>query len=155
MLKHLLIGTLAFSSLALAVPRRLPPPPPPPSHAAVPIVAPAPQFNRGQGAQREERLEARRAEQLLRDFDAAVARRDRRAVDFIDRQFSGVLDQELREARRDHRGSRGQVARLSAIASDLNRLQGHMDRRSLTARRGLYAEVARIAAQEVRGDRRF
>lgn len=157
MLKHLLVGTLTLSSLALAYPPvhgAVPVAPPPPRQG--PVVAPPPP----QGAIRfddrrfdDRRFDdRRRASELLRAFDDAAARRDVRAIRHVDRQFDLFLQQELREARRT-RGGRGVLHRLNRIESELQRLQGRLNPRSINARRDLYVELVRLADGRV--GRRF
>ncbi len=131
MLKHLLVAALSVSALAMAAP---------PMHGAVPQPQARRQFDDG-------RVDARRVSQLLRDFDAATARRDRRAVASIDRQFSFYLQDELREVQ-----GQGKVRRLTSISGDLARIQGRTDPRSQRARRELYVELVELAQ---RGPRRF
>jgi hypothetical protein len=133
MLKHLIVAALAVSSLAVAAP---------PVHGAMPLQQSRPgrQFDDG-------RADARRVTQLLREFDSASAQRDRRALSSNERQFSLYVQDELHEVR-----GQGNQRRLTSISSDLARLQGRMDRRSLRAKRELYVELMELAH---RGARRF
>jgi hypothetical protein len=118
--------------------QRAPMPPPPP------VV-----FHQGN----DDRFDGLRGNQLLRDFDAAAARRDFRALSALDNRFNDLLRDELGEAGRG-RGERVKRNQLSAIASQLEWLQGRMDRRALNARRTLYAELVELAQQRDHG-RRF
>jgi hypothetical protein len=122
MLKHLLVGSLALSSLALARPetRR------PDDRVEARVELRDERFGRGdrRDERREDRLEVR-ARQLLRAFDEAVARRDVRALRSIDAQFERLIE---RSGRRD-------------LERQLARLQGRMGYRALSARRGLYTEL--------------
>jgi hypothetical protein len=150
-LKHLLVGALTLSSLAFAYPPvhgAAPVAPPPPRVA--PIAVPPPP----QGAIRYDN-DTRRASELLRAFDDATARRDLRTLAHVDRQFGAFLQQELREARMD-RGGRGVLKRLNRIDSELARLQGRMNPRTLSAKRALYVELVQLAdGRPGRGGRRF
>lgn len=150
MLKHLLVGTLTVSSLALAYPPvhgAMPVAPPPPPRQG-PIAAPPPPI----GAIRYDD-DTRRGHELLRAFDEAAARRDVRAIGHVDRQFRFFLEQEQREARMTRVG-RGVMKRLNRLESELARVQGRMNPRAVNARRGLYVELVQLADGRV-GNRRF
>lgn len=149
-LKYLLVGALTLSSLAFAQP---------PMHGAVPVGPPSVRYD-GSRFDDDTRFgndirfddDTRRASELLRAFDEAAARRDVRALGHIERRFSFFLDQEQREARMSRTG-RGMLHRLNRIESELERLQGRMKPRALSARRDLYAELVRLADGRV--GRRF
>lgn len=151
MLKHLLVATLAVSSLAMAGPAFHPavplPSPPAPRTVSRPVPPPPPPVVRQSN---ERRPDALVGNQLLRDFDAASARRDARALSAVDHQFDRYLAQALREA-----GGARKSNQLMAISSKLSRLQGRFDPRSLRARRSLYVDLVQLTLQDQHGGHRF
>lgn len=136
MLKHLLVGSLALSTIALAGP-----PAPRPSHGAPP---PPPRVER-----RVDNDDAR-AMQLLRAYDAASARRDVRALMGLGKQFDALLAREIREARQDARfnpRARETLQRLARIQKKLDRLP-ERGRGTMRERRNLYAELVKVAQRD-------
>lgn len=140
MLKHMLVGAFAISSLALAAP-----------HGARPAQNPNQMNNNGGRA--DDRFDAARANTLLRDYDFAISSRDMNRARNVEFQFSALINQELNESRREARGNRNErneVGRLYGIQSQLSRLQGRMDRRATRERRELFAQVVQLANKEAR-----
>lgn len=136
MLKHLLVGSLALSSIALAGP-----PAPLPSHGARP---PPPTVER-----RVDRDDAR-ALQLLRTYDAAVTRRDLRAMAEVSRQLDALLAKEIREAKHVARvdpRARQTLKALTRIEQKLERLPAR-GRGTVLERRNLYAELVKVAQRD-------
>jgi hypothetical protein len=114
----------------------------------------------GPGSRADDRLDALRARQLSNEFEAAAARRDRRAMATVDARFQAFVSQELAEARRDlaraprgHQAfeERGAVNRLESLQRQLVRLAGRVDRQSVNQKRELYAQ-ARTLAQRALGE---
>jgi len=136
MLKHLLVGSLALSTIALAGPRA-----PLPSHGVPP---PPPKV------ERHVDNDDARALQLLRAYDAASARRDVRAMQALSRQFGALLATELREARQDARfnpRARATLQQLARIQKKLERLP-ERGRGTMQERRNLYAELVKVAQRD-------
>lgn len=167
MLKHLFVGAVLVSSVALAGPgsySAAPLSPAPPPGSAV-RHGPAPGM--GPSSRVDDRLDARRASQLLEQFEMAAAQRDRRAMRRVDAQFQAFVDQELAEARRElARGQRGfshgrsgrrasafdarrDVYELENLQRQLDRVAGRVDRRSVYEKRTLYAQARTLAEREL------
>ncbi|MBL8941332.1 MAG: hypothetical protein JNM69_42695 [Archangium sp.] len=163
MLKHLLVGAVGLSSLALADGRRheavpvptapmpavvMPAAPPPP----VTVVAPM------REERRDDRFDVRTANRLLREFDFAVASRDERALRRLDARFAEFISQELAELRvggrgRFDRSDRRTVEQLLSLQRQLDRLQGRVDRFALNQKRSVFSQAAAIAERDLRDDR--
>lgn len=168
MLKHLLVGAVGLSSLALADSRRheAVPVPPPPRPAVVmpavvvpppPVMAVAPMHD-DRRENRDDRFDVRAANALLRQFDFAVASRDERALRHIDARFADLISQELAELRGGGRGrfdreDRRTAEQLVSLQRQLERLQGRVGRFALNQKRNLFAQVAAIAEQDLRDNR--
>lgn len=173
MLKPMLVGAFALSSLALAAPA-------PAAHQARPVVVPPPppaavvhDARNDQRQLSDDRFDALQATQLLRDFDVAANRRDARAMRNVDAQFNLFLSQEVREARvelaqaqREYRRDgynrrdgndtlRAQrtLDQLVGLQRQMVRLTGRVDRWSVSQKRDLYRQAATIAQRELRQDR--
>ena len=168
MLKHLLVGAVGLSSLALADSRRheAVPVPPPPRPAVVmpavvvpppPVMAVAPMRD-DRRQNRDDRFDVRTANMLLREFDFAVASRDERSLRRIDARFADFISQELAELRVGRRGrfdrdDRRTVEQLVSLQRHLDRLQGRVDRFALIQKRNLFSQAASIAEQDLRDNR--
>lgn len=165
MLKHLLVGAVGLSSLALADSRRhqaVPVPPPPAPVVMTAVVPPPPvtsPFVREDRRERlDDRFDVRTANVLLREFDIAVATRDERALRFIDARMAEFIGQELAEARLERRGrfdreERRTIEQLVGLRRQLDRLQGRVDRFALAQKRSVYSQAAEIAERDLRDDR--
>lgn len=168
MLKHLLVGAVGLSSLALADSRRheAVPVPPPPRPAVVmpavvvpppPVMAVAPMRD-DRRENRDDRFDVRTADALLRQFDFAVASRDERALRSMDARFADFIRQELAELRvegrrRFDREDRRTVEQLVGLQRQLERLRGRVDRFALNQKRSLFSQAAAIAERDLRDDR--
>lgn len=165
MLKHLLVGAVGLSSLALADSRRheaRPVAPPPMPAVVMPAVVPPPPPVTAvaplRDDRRDDRFDVRTANQLLREFDFAVATRDERALRRLDARFADFISQELAELRVSGRGRSGRDDRRTAeqlvmLQRQLDRLQGRVDRFALNQKRNLFNEAAAIAERDLRDDR--
>lgn len=160
MLKHLFVGVVGLSSLALSNPYRHPAVPVQmtPPVMAVPAVQqplpPPPAFGppvREDLENRDDRFDVRRANMLLREFDLAVARRDVRGLRRVEARFENFLDQELAEARfsRDRRIAQN----VMNVQRQLSRLTGRIDPHALNQKRSLYSRAVAIAEQDLRDNR--
>lgn len=164
MLKHLLVGAVGLSSLALADSRRheaMPVAPPPMPAVVMPAVVPPPPVTAvapQRDDRRDDRFDVRAANQLLREFDFAVAARDERALRRLDARFADFISQELAELRVSGRGRFGRDDRRTAeqlvmLQRQLDRLQGRVDRFALNQKRNLFNEAAAIAERDLRDNR--
>lgn len=171
MLKHLLVGAVGLSSLALADSRRheaVPVPPPPVTAVVMPAVLPPPPVmnvppmrddrREDRRENRDDRFDVRTANVLLREFDFAVASRDERSLRRIDARFADFISQELAELRVGGRGRFGRddrrtVEQLVSLQRHLDRLQGRVDRFALIQKRNLFSQAAAIAEQDLRDNR--
>lgn len=164
MLKHLLVGAVGLSSLALADSRRHeaePVPPPPRPGVVMPAVVPPPpmmavaSMRDGRRETRDDRLDVRTANVLLREFDFAVASRDERALRRIDARFADFISEELAELRVGRRGrvdreERRTFEQLVGLQQQLDRLQGRVGRFALNQKRIVFSQVAAIAERDLR-----
>lgn len=116
-------------------------------------------------------------ERLIGDFDAARARRNRRALARVEGEVARTLAREVREGRLDLARSRGEIRRdaydgrwerrddrrdlrddrrdlrrVALIEREFGSLRGRMDRRSLDRKRTLLAELHGLARAELRED---
>lgn len=160
MLKHLLVGAVAVSSLAFADSRyhqAVPVAPPPPPANVLPAVI-VPEARGGDRMTRDDRVDVRTAQVLMREFETAVAYRDERAMRRIDARFAVLLDGELAEARSEGRGrfdrdDRRSVELLMNLRRQLERVQGRVDRFAVNQKRSVYAQVTAIAERDLRDNR--
>lgn len=176
MLKHLLVGAVGLSSLALADNRyhpaapAMPPapapvvavaafplPPPPVVTAPAPMVMPAVR-NDERGERRDDRLDVLAARSLLREFDLAVSFNDYRALRRLDRQLSAFLNDEVTEAYREcggrvDRDDRHLVERVNRLQGQLWRLSGRLDRFALDQKRSIFVQAIDLAERDLRNDR--
>lgn len=167
MLKHLLVGAVGLSSLALADSRgheAVPVPPPPMPAVVMPAVVPPPPALAVTSARddrrerRDDRFDVRVANTLLREFDFAVASRDERALRRLDARFADFITQELAELRIGHRGrvdhaDRRTFEQLLGLQRQLDRLQGRVDRFALNQKRSVFSQAAAIAERDLRDGR--
>lgn len=126
-----------------------------------------------------DRRDLRWMRDLLTRFDAARARRDRRALAAVEQDVLRTLAYEEREARLELKDARGELAReraeaaherrddrrdlrddrrdlrrAAAIRDEFAHLEGRMNRRALDRKRDMLVELIRMARAEVREDRR-
>lgn len=143
MFKKLIVGAaLSVSSLAFAGP-----------HRAVPVVS-APEV-------RGDRFDVRQGHQLLRELDAAVARRDLRRLPMLDARISAFIDAELREARaerrtferRERREEQLAARELRGLQADLRRVTHRFEPYSLMERRRILVAAVNVAERDLRDAR--
>lgn len=165
MLKHLFVGAVLMSSVAMAGNGYHE------GTAASPTLPPSgrpmmqgPGYGPAPTSQADDRIDAMRAARLLNDFEAAAMRRDRREMASVDARFQGFLDQELAEARAELYQSRGRhgrghgwgrsfdarrdVQQLEALQRELAGLFGRVDRRAVNQKRTLYTQASALAQAE-------
>lgn len=174
MLKHLLVGAVGLSSLALADGRThqagpvamppppvatvatypLPPPPPVMVNAPPPVVLPAVRDD-DRREDRNDRLDVFAARALLREYDVAVASNDFRALRRLDFRLAAFLNDELAEARFQERGrqSRREAERVMELQRQLSRLQGRVDRFALMQKRSVFTQAIDLAERDLRNNR--
>jgi hypothetical protein len=163
MLKHLLVGAVLTSSVALAGNGH------PAGSAGSPTLPPAGRAmmpGPASSSTADDRIDAMRAAQLLRDFESAAARRDRREMARVDARLQGFVDQELAEARRElatsQRGRPGRgngrnksldarrdVHQLEALQRQFAGLFGRVDRQAVSQKRTLYQQARTLARVEL------
>jgi hypothetical protein len=148
MLKHLLVGAVFSSSVALAGTGYQSPPPPPGM-----AMHQGPQGN----SKADDRIDAMRASRLLSEFEAAAAGHDRRAMASVDARFQEFVNQEIAEVRMERgrnrwRGGETQrtVNQLEDLQRQVARLAGRVDRRSVNQKRTLYTQANSLAQAELR-----
>ncbi len=115
-------------------------------------------------------------EELVSRYDAARARRSRRALAAVENDVAWALERELREARRevaqsgheartdwrddrrddrrDLRDDRRDARQIAALRSEFSQLRGRMNPRALDRKRTVIVELTRVARAELREDRR-
>jgi hypothetical protein len=159
MLKHLLVGAFTLSStFALARPHQAVPVASPPPAPVVAVAPPPPmgfedrrdRRDERRDERRDDRRDERRAQRLLADFDDALARRDFRRAEAVERQFSRYLAEELDETRAE-RHARKELRALRDIEFRLARLEGRRHPRAVFERRELYARLVMLAEHERAG----
>lgn len=150
MLKHLIVAAVSLSSLAFAGPHRAQPvavPPPP-----APVVVPANNAFRGPYyGNHAERADVARAQNLVRELNEALARRELRRVYVLDNQMQAFLQSELAESQGvyGHRDHRGTVRELRALKAQLASLSGRLDPYAMQSRRSLYNQAVSVAMADV------
>jgi hypothetical protein len=118
-------------------------------------------------------------EELVSRYDAARARRSRRALAAVEHDVAWALERELREARRevgqarrearsdwredrherrddrrDLRDDRRDARQIEALRAEFSDLRGRMSPRALDRKRMVIVELTHVARAELREDRR-
>lgn len=146
MFKKLIIGAaLSISTLAAAAP---------PAHPAMPLRGGAPEV-------RSDAFDVRQGHQLLRELDLITARRDFRAVRFLDARIASFIQSELAEARGEQRMERGRERReerqsarqLTRLLNDLQRFEGRAHPHAMAEKRRILVDAVNIAERDLRDAR--
>jgi hypothetical protein len=179
-MNRLALAALAAAALPAVVAAQPYPaaPYPPAPYAAAPHGGYRAEAKQDRRELRDDRWDLHHLETLLARYDAACARRDRRAMAAAEYDVLRALEREIVEARaelhrsaaeardpwagrraagfdrRDYRDDRRDLARLEGIRDELWRLRGRMGWRAVDRKHALVAELVEVARAELREDRR-